>query len=148
MQKLNIIHPHAGDFHLPMPFGRRMFFPFIHFNNLAYIRSSFTLTLNLVQVFPSRSKTLVSILFSFLRLSRKTLILLLMYCAVYAPLASLYWLIITDTAKSHTLTITVPSRLPATPNILTIIWSSLCHLFYLQMLIVCMSVYCSNVCIC
>ena len=98
------------------------------FNNLAYIRSSFTLTLNLVQVFPSRSKTLVSILFSFLRLSRKTLILLLMYCAVYAPLAHLYRLIITDTAKSHTFTITVPSRLPATFNVLTVVCRSLWHL--------------------
>lgn len=86
------------------------------------------ITLNLVQVFPSRSKTLVSILFSFLRLSRKTLILLLMYCAVYAPLAHLYRLIITDTAKSHTFTITVPSRLPATFNVLTVVCRSLWHL--------------------
>lgn len=51
-----------------------------------------------------------------------------MCCAVYAPLAQLYRLVIIGVTKSHALTITVPSRLPATPNILTIIWSSLCHL--------------------
>lgn len=64
----------------------------------------------------------------FLRFSRKILIFLIMCCAVYAPLAHLYWLITTSTAKSHTLTITVPSRLPAALNVLTVVWRPLWHL--------------------
>ena len=57
-----------------------------------------------------------------------SIIILLMCCAVHAPLAHLYRLIIVGTTKPHALTIAISSRLPMTINILTVIWCPLWHL--------------------
>lgn len=48
--------------------------------------------------------------------------------AVYAPLAYLYWLIVSGKTKPHALTIAISSRLPMTINILAVIWCPLWHL--------------------